>query len=241
VARAKKYLIPDLIWHLTHRCHNREFHLKFARDRKRWMYWLFQAKKRYGLTILNYSLTSNHVHLLVYDNGRRFSIPRSIQLASGRIAREYNLRKNRSGAFWEDHYHATAIESGEHLVCCMVYIDMNMVRAGVVKHPINWPFCGYNEILGDKKRYRLIDKGILSSLLNIGKRACLKEYYSNLIEVAISEKRLMRESKWTESIAVGRKKYVLDVKKRMGVVSIHKKIEEVEGSHILKDKEGPYY
>jgi hypothetical protein len=29
------------------------------------MYWLFEAKKRFGLTILGYMITSNHIHLLV--------------------------------------------------------------------------------------------------------------------------------------------------------------------------------
>ena len=39
----------------------------------------------------------------------------SMQLIAGRTAQEYNQRKNRQGAFWEDLYHATAIETGEHL------------------------------------------------------------------------------------------------------------------------------
>ncbi|MGE4344011.1 MAG: hypothetical protein AB7F20_06950 [Geoalkalibacter sp.] len=44
----------------------------------------------------------------------------------------------RKGAFWEDRYHAAAIESGEHLLRCLVYIDLNMVRAGAVSHPQEW-------------------------------------------------------------------------------------------------------
>jgi REP element-mobilizing transposase RayT len=47
--------------HITHRCHKREFLLKFDKDKKRWMDWLFEAKKRYGLSILNYVVTSNHI------------------------------------------------------------------------------------------------------------------------------------------------------------------------------------
>lgn len=39
----------------------------FARDRNRWLEWLFEAKKRYGISILSYMATSNHVHLLVHD------------------------------------------------------------------------------------------------------------------------------------------------------------------------------
>jgi hypothetical protein len=33
---------------LTHRCHQREFLLNFARDRQAWIGWLFEAKKSAG-------------------------------------------------------------------------------------------------------------------------------------------------------------------------------------------------
>jgi putative transposase len=75
----------------------------------------FEAKKRYGLVVLNYTVTSNHIHLLVRDNSGRDVIPRSIQLIAGRTGQEFNQRKNRKGAYWEDRYHATAIETDEHL------------------------------------------------------------------------------------------------------------------------------
>ena len=49
MARAKRHYIPGHVWHITHRCHKREFLLKFAWDRRRWLQWLLEAKKRYGL------------------------------------------------------------------------------------------------------------------------------------------------------------------------------------------------
>lgn len=52
MARANRHYIPDTIWHITHRCHKKEYLLKFFRDRQRWIYWLFEAKKRYGLQAL---------------------------------------------------------------------------------------------------------------------------------------------------------------------------------------------
>ena len=79
MARANRHHIPGQVWHITHRCHKKEFLLKFVRDRKRWIQWLFEAKKRYGLDILNYTVTSNHIHLLVVD-GEKDVIPKSIQL-----------------------------------------------------------------------------------------------------------------------------------------------------------------
>jgi hypothetical protein len=41
--------------------------------------------------------------------------PRDPVVNAGRTAQEYNQRKGRQGAFWEDRYHATAIEIDEHL------------------------------------------------------------------------------------------------------------------------------
>ena len=89
MARSKRHFLPGHVWHITHRCHKKEFLLKFARDRRRWLQWLFEAKKRYGIRILNYMVTSNHIHLLVVDGGGRDVIPKSIKLVAGRTAQEY--------------------------------------------------------------------------------------------------------------------------------------------------------
>ena len=142
---------------ITHRCHKREFLLKFAKDRYRWLQWLYQARRRYGLTILNYTVTSNHIHLIVQNDTSGQQIPQSVQLVAGRTGQEYNQRKKRKGAYWEDRYHATVIEKGEHLLRCIVYIDMNMVRAGVVDHPQDWVHGGYVEIQSPRRKCILID------------------------------------------------------------------------------------
>ena len=168
MSRAKRHFLPGYAWHITPRCHKREFLLKFARDRDSWISWLFEAKKRYRLRILNYMATSNHIHLLVYDSGQRDTIPRSMQLIAGRTAQEFNQRKKRKGAFWEDRYHATAVETNHHLISCLAYIDLNMVRAGVVTHPSEWPSSGYAELQQPRERYSIIDHQALMEL-----RACL--------------------------------------------------------------------
>ena len=95
--RANRHFLPGLVWHLTHRCHERTFLLKFARDRTRYLHWLYQARKRFGLCILNYVVTSNHIHLLVKDTADGV-IPSSMQLVAGRTAQEYNRRKTRLGS-----------------------------------------------------------------------------------------------------------------------------------------------
>ena len=92
--RAHRHFIPGQLWHITHRCHEKAFLLKFARDRRRYLRWLFEARKRFGLCVLNYVVTSNHIHLLVKDTGEGV-IASSIQLVAARTAQEYNLRRVR--------------------------------------------------------------------------------------------------------------------------------------------------
>ena len=82
---------------------------------------------------MNYTVTSNHIHLLLQDDGSRDTLPKTIQLTAGRTAQEYNLRKNRKGAFWEDRYHATAVQDDDHLIQCMVYIDLNSAERSSVQ------------------------------------------------------------------------------------------------------------
>jgi hypothetical protein len=48
----------------------------------------FEAKTRYGLCVLDYMVTSNHVHLLVKDTGADV-IPRSMQLIAGATAQNH--------------------------------------------------------------------------------------------------------------------------------------------------------
>jgi putative transposase len=155
--------LPCYVWHITHRCHRKSFLLKFARDRQSYLRWVFEAKKRFGLSVLDYIVSCNHVHLLIRDTGPKV-IANSMQLIAGRSGQEYNQRKGRHGAFWEDRYHATAIEANEHLQRCLVYIDLNMVRARVVRHPHDWTHSGYREIQNPPKRYGIIDLRELSSL-----------------------------------------------------------------------------
>ena len=170
MSRANRSFIPGQIWHITHRCHKKEFLLKFKKDRKRWIYWLFEAKKRFALIVLDYIVTSNHIHLLVVD-GDKQEISRSMQLIAGRTAQEYNHRKNRRGALWSDRYHATAVDTDEYLISCIAYIDLNMVRAGKVGHPSQWEQSGYHVIQNPSKRYQIINREklcFLTGVTNVG-------------------------------------------------------------------------
>jgi len=241
MARAKRHYIPGYVWHITHRCHKREFLLKFPRDRRRWIEWLFQAKKRYrGLSVLNYMVTSNHVHLLAFDTGGHNVIPDTIKLVAGRTGQEYNVRKNRKGAFWEDRYHATAVEKNRYLRQCITYIDLNMVRAGVVEHPEQWEFCGYNEIQNPKKRKGIIDFDRLIGLLGFDNYDDLKNAHYKWVDSAISTGNYGKESKWTQSITVGSKTFIEKMKNALGHKVKGRKIISADDTFELREAVAPF-
>jgi REP element-mobilizing transposase RayT len=240
MARANRHYISGQVWHITHRCHKKEFLLKFARDRRRWYRWLFEAKKRFGLRVLNYVVTSNHVHLLVIDNEPE-TIPKSLQLIAGRTGQEFNQRKDRKGAFWEDRYHATAVEANEHLIRCLVYIDLNMVRAGVAKHPVEWEMNGYNEIQNPPDRYGVIDRQTLQQLCGYSDYDQFVGEHSQWVSDAIEGGRLQRERCWTESIAVGSQNFIEETKTRLGIKAKGRRVEgHPEELCVLREESVPY-
>lgn len=238
--RANRHFVPNLVWHITHRCHKQEFLLKFAKDRTRWLYWLFQARRRYGLCVLNYTVTSNHVHLLVLDKGNGEIAP-SMQLVAARTAQEYNRRKGRKGAFWEDRYHATAVQTETHLSRCMVYIDLNMVRAGVVTHPFHWPASGYREIQCPPQRYRIIDLQKLMGLLGASNLSALQRAHAGWVDAALDRGGSARESGWSASLAVGERAFVEQVKDKLGIGARYRGVLSDGDAFRLKEPFAAYH
>ena len=104
--------------------------------------------------------------------------------------------------------YSTAVECEQHLAQCMLYVDMNMVRAGVVKSPEEWPFCGYNEIQDPRERYRIIDYQKLMELLQVKDFRDVQDLSRAWVTEAVASQNHFRESRWTESIAVGTERFV---------------------------------
>ena len=107
-----------------------------------------------------------------------------------------------------DRYHCTMIEEGPHLWNAMVYIDLNMARAGVVTHPAQWPWCSYSEWFGFRRRYEVVD---CNESLRVLGGVSLEEFRANyeaLIQARLAKDAMAREPHWTESIAVGSRAFV---------------------------------
>lgn len=61
MGRRRRNQSEPLCYHVTHRCHGREFLLKFKKDRRNYLLRLHEMSRRYPVEVLTYMITSNHV------------------------------------------------------------------------------------------------------------------------------------------------------------------------------------
>ena len=164
-----------------------------------------------------------------------------MQLLAGRSALHYNLRKQRRGAFWEDRYHATAIQTNEYLIRCLAYIDLNLVRAGVVKLPSKWKHSGYQEIQTPPQRKSIIDLSQLMKLCHFTELPAFQSAHRNWVVETITEDKLKRNDIWSESIAVGSKEFVENTHQALGILAKGRRCESEGDSFHLKEERVFYH
>ncbi|MFZ2657901.1 MAG: transposase [Victivallales bacterium] len=159
-------------------------------------------KKRYKVDVLDYMVTSNHVHLLVAarEGGE---ISEGLRFIHGRIGQWHNGQRSGEGAFWAGRFHSTRIQSGEHLGRCLFYIDLNMVRAGVVGHPCEWRHCSYSEFMGMRKRCRVVNLKKLLKCLGAGSVEIFREWYVKTLGEKLKARKTERDNFWSSAVAVG--------------------------------------
>ena len=78
------------------------------------------------------------------------------------FARFYNRRHWRRGYFWGDRFKSVIVEKGETLINCLAYIDLNPLRAGLVKRPeeYRWNSLGYHVQTNNRDNFLSTDFGL---------------------------------------------------------------------------------
>jgi len=89
----------------------------------------------------------NHFHLLLTPETAE-GLPQMMQAVGRAYVRYFNLRHGRSGTLWEGRYRSNLIESERYLLACMVYIDLNPVRAGMVAQPEDFRWSSHRHCIG---------------------------------------------------------------------------------------------
>jgi putative transposase len=103
---------------------------------------LQNAGEKNKLSIHSYVLMTNHVHLLASPEFKT-SISKTLQSVGRRYVQYFNYTYKRTGTLWEGRYKATVIDSEKYLLTCMRYIELNPVRADMVKKPNEYLWSSY--------------------------------------------------------------------------------------------------
>ena len=94
---------------------------------------------------------------------RLCDLSRFVKEVKERFSRWYNKRHQRQGTLWMDRFKSVLIEANlgknhepesariDVVRTMAAYIDLNPVRAGLVKDPADYPWCGYSEAIAGKR------------------------------------------------------------------------------------------
>ena len=86
-------------------------------------------------------------------HARMWDVSAFMKLLKQRFTQWYNGRTGRKGTLWEDRFKSVLVEgSGETLKAMAAYIDLNPVRAGLVKDPKDYRWSGYGTAMAGKRR-----------------------------------------------------------------------------------------
>jgi putative transposase len=115
-----------------------------------------------------------------------------------------------------------------------------MVRCGMVSHPREWDWLGYHEIMGVRRRDRLLDGERLGWRLGTGDIEEVRRNWEAALAEAIARGQVQREPSWTESLAVGSAGFVEKIKPLLLSRRETEVIQTVEGLSVLQESAVPY-
>ncbi len=147
MARLPRLTVPGYPHHIIQRGNNRQAIFSSAADYETLLAMLEEHAAKEGVAVHGYVLMSNHFHLLATPASLE-AIPQMMQSVGRRYVRHFNQRQARTGTLWEGRYKSTLIQAERYLLACMVYIDLNPVRAGMVAEPGDYPWSSYLHHVG---------------------------------------------------------------------------------------------
>lgn len=155
MARLPRIVIPGQPIHLVQRGNNRSPCFFTDEDYDFYLDCLGEAARHFGCHLHAYVLMTNHVHLLLTPDAS-FSVAHMMQSIGRRYVRHVNCSYRRSGTLWEGRYKSAPIDSAHYFLACCRYLDLNPVRANIVKHPKHYRWSSYRAYAEG------IDNGVIS-------------------------------------------------------------------------------
>jgi putative transposase len=212
MARLPRLTVPGYPHHIIQRGNNRQAIFADKADYDRLLSLIEEHAKKQKVAVHAYVLMSNHLHLLATPETSE-GIPQMMQAVGRSYVRYFNDRHLRTGTLWEGRYRSTLIQAERYLLACMVYIDLNPVRAGMVAHAVDYPWSSHAHYVG-RRTDRLVTPHPL--YWELGNTPFAREAaYAQLVDHGVGqETRQALTSAALRGWALGEPDYVADLQRR---------------------------
>jgi len=142
MGRPRRCFAPGYPAHVIHRGNNRQDVFHCESDFRYLWRSLKEASAGFEVDINAYAFMTNHVHLILTP-GDRGCVSRMMHWTARRYAGYFNQRYGRTGHCWGGRFRSFLITQENYLLECHRYIDMNPVRAGLVRHPADYAWSSH--------------------------------------------------------------------------------------------------
>ena len=147
MARLPRLTLAGHLHHIIQRGNNRQPIFVGSEDFELMLTLLADNAQKYAVAVHAYVLMGNHFHLLATPSTAD-GLPQMMQAVGRRYVQHFNRRHARTGTLWEGRYRSTVLEPERYLLPCMVYLDLNPVRAGLVAQPADYAWSSHAHWLG---------------------------------------------------------------------------------------------
>ncbi len=131
-----------MLLHLIQRGNNRQACFFADQDRRVYLDGLAELAPLCGCAIHAYVLMTNHVHLLLTPEAAGSAAALMKRLGQ-RYVQYVNRTTRRSGSLWAGRFRSCPVQEEAYLLQCQRYIELNPVRAGMVRAPSAYPWSSY--------------------------------------------------------------------------------------------------
>lgn len=133
MARIARVVVPGIPHHIIQRGNRRMDTFFSEADFREYLYLMAEWCNRRKVQIWGYCLMTNHVHLIAVPESED-GLRRAIGEAHRRYTRYINFQKGWRGHLWQDRFASFPMDE-QYLLTTARYIELNPVRAGIVKKP----------------------------------------------------------------------------------------------------------
>ncbi len=147
MARLPRLTLPGRLHHVLQRGNNRQPIFVDREDFETMLALLTDNAQRYAVAVHAYVLMDNHFHLLATPSTAS-GLPQMMQAVGRSYVQYFNRRHGRTGTLWEGRYRSTVLQPERYLLPCMVYLDLNPVRAGLVAQAADYLWSSHAHWLG---------------------------------------------------------------------------------------------